>query len=345
MEKKRFTSTGLILLAAFVGLLGWYFWASYIGHRVPLQIQEKMLTVHDDLFAIDGRHDGSRAAVGKFGMILLTRDGGKSWKEQPSGTSRALSATSFADDQHGFVVGSGGTILVTSDGGISWKVQTSGTRDQLLGIYASSPTRVYVVGAFGTLFSTSDGGGKWSKHEFSWDKLIPRIIKEGGYMEPNLNAVHFTSAEVGWIVGEFGLVLQTRDGGQTWVSQNYGGDLPQLFAVTFRDERSGWAIGQQGILIRTMDGGKHWVGVELGTKKNLYGISLDGERGVIVGDGIVFASHDGGSSWKRLESVPEDRWLGGVAMKSREGIAVGQGGTIRLLDLDKNPREKEAGAP
>jgi len=204
MEEKQHTLMGFILLAAFVVLLGWYFWASYIGHRASLQIQENMLTVHDDLFAIDGRHDGSRAAVGKFGMILLTRDGGKSWKEQPSGTTRALSATSFADNQHGFVVGSGGTILVTSDGGISWKVQTSGTEDQLLGVYASSPTKAYVVGAFGTLLSTSDGGGRWSKHEFSWDKLIPRIIKESGYMEPNLNAVHFTSAEVGWVVGEFG---------------------------------------------------------------------------------------------------------------------------------------------
>jgi len=92
MEKKRYTPIGLILLAAFVVLLGWYFWASYIGQRAPLQIQEKMLTIHDDLFAIDGRHDGSRAAVGKFGVILLTRDGGKSWKEQPSGTGLSWEA-------------------------------------------------------------------------------------------------------------------------------------------------------------------------------------------------------------------------------------------------------------
>ncbi|MBI4528589.1 MAG: hypothetical protein HY695_32745 [Deltaproteobacteria bacterium] len=335
METKQHTLAGYILIMLFVVFLAWYFWASYRGHRVALQIQERALTVHDDLFAIDGRHDGSRVAVGKFGLILLTKDGGKSWQEPPSGTTRALSATSFADDQRGLIVGSGGTILATSDGGNSWKAQNSGTKDQLLGVQALSPTSAFVVGAFGTLLSTSDGGQSWVKQKLSWERLIPSIIKESGYLEPNLNAVHFVNAQIGWIVGEFGLVLQTKDGGQTWASQNHGADLPQLFAVVFRDERNGWAIGQDGILMKTIDGGKRWVRGDLGTKRNLYGISLDGHRGVIVGDGVVFRSHDGGSSWGRVESVPEDRWLSGVTMKSREAIAVGQAGAIQMLDLDK----------
>jgi len=67
----------VVLLATFVALLGWYFLASYLGHRQSLQVQEKMLTVHDDLLAIDGPHDGKKMAVGKFGLILLTNDGGK----------------------------------------------------------------------------------------------------------------------------------------------------------------------------------------------------------------------------------------------------------------------------
>src|SRR5207253_5368010 len=61
----------------------------------------------------------------------------------------------------------------------------------ILGVYALSPTQVFVVGAFGTLLSTSDGGRSWRKHDLKWDKLIERIVKEGGYVEPNLNAVYF----------------------------------------------------------------------------------------------------------------------------------------------------------
>jgi len=344
MEEKQHTLVGLILLAAFVVFLAWYFWSSYRGRGASLQIQERALTVHDDLFAIDGRHGGNKAAVGKFGLILLTRDGGKTWKAQPSGTVRAFLAISFADHEHGYVVGSGGIVLASSDGGASWKPQTSGTKDQLLGVHALNSIRVYAVGAFGTLLATSDGGVTWRRQELSWEKLIPNILKESGLLEPNLNAIQFINENLGWIVGEFGLVLQTRDGGQTWSAQNYGENLPQLFAVFFRDEQTGWAVGQLGTLMRTVDGGKHWARVAVETDRNLNGISMEGDRGVIVGDGAVLASDDGGLNWRKLASAPEDRWLTGVAIKSREAIAVGQSGTIQVLDLGNNVSKKQAEA-
>lgn len=335
---------GFILLAAFVALLGWYFVASFLGRQVSWQVQEKTLTGHDDLFAIDGRHDGNQAAVGRFGMILLTRDSGKTWQEQPSGTSRALSAISFADYRHGFIAGSGGTILATSDGGVTWKAQSSGTKEQLLGVHASSPTAAHVVGAFGTLLSTSDGGATWRKQEFPWDRLIPIINKNGGNIEPNLNAVYFVNPETGWIAGEFGLVLKTLDGGRTWSSQTYGGDRPQLFAVMFRDKLTGWSVGQQGTVLKTTDGGRNWIAVDTGTRRNLYGISFEDERGLIVGEGIVMASQDNGAIWTRLKSMPEERWLSGAAIRNRQAIIVGQGGTIRVLDLNEEILRRGAAA-
>jgi photosystem II stability/assembly factor-like uncharacterized protein len=344
MENRQHALTGNILLLAFVFLLAWYFWMSYSGHQAAPRIQEKELTAHDDLFAIDGRDDGTKAAVGKFGLILLTRDGGKTWKAQPSGTVRSLSSISFADHEHGYVVGSGGIVLASSDGGASWKPQTSGTKDQLLGVHALNSKQVYAVGAFGTLLATSDGGVTWRRQELSWEKLIPNILKESGLLEPNLNAIQFVNEKLGWIVGEFGLVLQTRDGGDTWSAQNYGENLPQLFSVFFRDEQTGWAVGQLGALMKTADGGKHWNRVAVETNKNLNGVSIDGDRGVIVGDGVVLASDDGGLNWRKLASVPEDRWLTGVAMKSREAVAVGQAGTIRVFDLGENFSKKQAEA-
>jgi photosystem II stability/assembly factor-like uncharacterized protein len=345
MEGKSRVLTGVFLLVAFIVFLSWYFLASYLGHRESLRIQEKTLTAHDDLLAIDGRHNGNKAAVGKFGLIFLTKDGGKTWQRQPSGTTKMLSAVSFADDEHGFVVGSGGTLLATDDGGATWRPQNSSTKDQLLGVYALRPTQVFAVGAFGTLLSTSDGGRSWSKHELKWDALIERIVKESGYVEPNLNAVYFSSPEIGWVVGEFGLVLNTKDGGQTWTSQRYGSDLPQLYAVKFLDTQRGWATGQAGNLIQTRDGGQHWSAVELETKRDLYDVALEDERGVIVGDRVVFVSHDGGSSWKSMGANPQDQWLSGVALKSSEALAVGQAGTTRLLALDNVASEKGRKAP
>jgi photosystem II stability/assembly factor-like uncharacterized protein len=340
MEKAEHSSAGAILLTIFVVLIGWYFLVHYLTGEESLNVREKALTAHDDLLAIEGHRSGNKVAVGKFGLILLTTDGGKTWQRRPSGTTKALSAISFADHQHGFIVGSGGTLLATNDGGATWRAQNSETKDQLLGVYALTPTRVFAVGAFGTLLSTSDGGRSWIKHELKWNKLIEQIVKNTGYVEPNLNAVYFSSSEMGWVVGEFGVVLHTHDGGKTWASQRYGSDLPQLYGIQFRDDRQGWAVGQAGQLIQTNDAGRRWNLMELGTTRDLYGISVEGERGIVVGDGITLGSRDAGSTWIARKSHREDQWLSGVTLKSSEAIAVGRAGTAQLLSLDETISER-----
>ena len=56
-------------------------------------------------------------AVGVFGTILRTTDGGSTWTAQDSGTTNRLLGVSFTDASTGTAVGSGGTILRTTDGG------------------------------------------------------------------------------------------------------------------------------------------------------------------------------------------------------------------------------------
>lgn len=325
---------GSILLGGFVALLVWYFVASYLAHRQLPPTAEKMLTVHDDLLAIDGSEGGKKVAVGKSGLILMTNNNGKTWERRATDTSKVLAAISFGDSNHAFVVGNGGTLLATDDGGSTWRSQASGSKDQLLGVHALDSRNAHVVGAFGTLLSTSDGGRSWTRHEIKWDQLIGKIIHESGYIEPNLNAIYFSSSMKGWIVGEFGLVLHTDDGGSTWTAQRSGSDLPQLYSVKFIDDQRGWAMGQAGSLIHTTDGGKRWAAVEINPKRDLYNISVDGQRAVIVGDGIAIGSDDGGSSWKEIRLNSEDRWLSGVLVKGRSALAVGSGGTIQVINLE-----------
>ena len=323
-----------VLLAALALPLGNYFRASYSGDRNPLPIREKMLTAHDDLFAIHLDHGQRGWIVGTFGLILDTQDGGRTWNRRANFTTKALTALSFADDQHGFAVGSGGTIATTVDRGGSWEEQISGTAEHLLGLHALSERNVYVVGAFGTILSTANGGANWNKHKLSWERLIPRVVEEIGYLEPNLNAVYFVTHEVGWAAGEFGLVLRTTDGGRTWASQRYGPDSPQLADIVFRDEHRGFAVGQKGTVLTTLDGGEHWLPLDVGTRRNLNKIFMDGDRGVIAGNGIVFQTENGGSTWEPVGSFPNNIWLSGVAANDRKAIAVGQAGYIGVLNIE-----------
>ena len=62
---------------------------------------------------------------------------------------------------------------------------------------------------------------------------------------------------VGWVTGENGTILRTKDGGTTWKPQTSGTDL-NLFGLEFTDNATGWATGLDGLIINTKNGGAKW---------------------------------------------------------------------------------------
>ena len=61
----------------------------------------------------------------------------------------------------------------------------------------------------------------------------------------------------------------------------------------------------------------------------LYGLSIEGQHGVSVGDaGLVMETADGGASWTKQGKGPTDLGLFGVVRKQGKCIAGGQGGLI-----------------
>ena len=59
-------------------------------------------------------------AVGDYGTVLRTTDGGATWLSQTSGTTGWLNSVSFTDVNNGTAVGEAGTIIHTTDGGTTW---------------------------------------------------------------------------------------------------------------------------------------------------------------------------------------------------------------------------------
>jgi photosystem II stability/assembly factor-like uncharacterized protein len=81
-----------------------------------------------------------------------------------------------------------------------------------------------------------------------------------------LHGVFFLDAKRGWIVGEKGLCLATRDGGATWQVVETGSGATLRF-VRFKDDKTGWICGDgdpnapktgghvQGRLVRSFSDG------------------------------------------------------------------------------------------
>ena len=70
----------------------------------------------------------------------------------------------------------------------------------------------------------------------------------------NLRGASFVDANTGTVVGEYGTIVRTTDGGNTWGVQSSGGNT-DLHAVFFTDAMNGWVAGNGGIL-NTASGGE-----------------------------------------------------------------------------------------
>jgi photosystem II stability/assembly factor-like uncharacterized protein len=310
--------------------------------------REPHFTRHDELYSIHLNQQGKGWSVGKFGTILHTSNSGKNWYAQISGTHKPLTAVSFADELHGFAVGGGGIILTTDDSGHTWQTRDSTTKAHLLEVNAPSAQRVFVAGSFGTLLSTNDAGAHWKRHSLSWNVLVPRLIRDIGQVEPNLNTVFFIDDEEGWLGGEFGLLLHTRDGGQSWSAKRSGADFPQITSIRFPDRLTGWAVGMRGTVLKTNDGGQTWLAIDAGTKKDLYAVWISGTRGVIVGQGIALETQNGGLQWLSRDFSNTATWLSGVAGDAEGAVVVGQAGLIRRIHFaspENSLSKKKTGAP
>jgi photosystem II stability/assembly factor-like uncharacterized protein len=72
-----------------------------------------------------------------------------------------------------------------------------------------------------------------------------------------LNAMDYVNSNLGYVVGEYGTILKTNDGGNHWIPMNSGVTLEFNF-VHFFDENTGIVAGPNGLL-KTADGGTTWL--------------------------------------------------------------------------------------
>jgi photosystem II stability/assembly factor-like uncharacterized protein len=120
-------------------------------------------------------------------------------------------------------------------------------------ISAPSPGTLFVATTASDALVTRDGGAAWS-----WSPTdLPHA------RVPGLLSITFISPSEGW-AGGYGVLLHTRDGGQTWQTQLTAPELPFIL-VTFADATSGWAVagGDYPRVYATRDGGQTWAEVAL----------------------------------------------------------------------------------
>jgi photosystem II stability/assembly factor-like uncharacterized protein len=215
---------------------------------------------------------------------------------------------------------------------------TAATKAMILSS-ARAGKRIVAVGKHGiVLLSDTDGG------DFRQAKSVP--------VRSTLTAVFFIDEKTGWAVGQWGVVLRTDDGGDSWTLQRSDLSVDQpLFSVWFRDRQRGYAVGLWSLMIATADGGKTWTQVTLppppGKKKadrNLLKIFANrmGTLFVAAEQGMILKSYDG-EKWTYVDTGYKGSFWTGIVLNNGTLLVGGLRGTVyRSTDDGRSWREAKS---
>ncbi len=207
---------------------------------------------------------GSGWVVGRGGTILHTKNGGGQWVTTHLDDTWNLFDVYFLDQNVGWVAGETGLIMKTTDSGKTWTQQQSNTKQDIRQIVMVSETKGFATLAKGDALVTEDGA--------TW-KAIPTPVDEGLNKNEAQNArpeplgIHFVDSMSGFMVGTYGLVLSTRDQGETWQylrsERKYNRDI---ISLTSSLQYARWGMIMEGGYIHPVGkiGDRFGPGMQLG---------------------------------------------------------------------------------
>ena len=270
---------------------------------------------------------------GSNGYVFTTSDGGQTWMQDTFFTVNLSQITINGSDM--YAVGASGKAWKRSGSSGTWSLMTTSTTADLNDVFFVNSTVGYIAGDGGVLLKTTNGGGSWSN---------PVV---GGGLTYDFNALYFTAADTGVIVGDYnfyqGFANRTVSGGSYW---SIPSTMPsRLNAVDFTSKTTGYAVGLGGVIYKTTNSGAGWVLKTSGVTNELFDVSFVNDTiGFVVGaNSTILKTLDGGTTWVSQSLVPP---LGGLetvyALNSQSAWAAGDyslvlhtitGGTNLLISL------------
>jgi membrane protein len=224
--------------------------------------------------------------VGTKGIILHTKDKGKSWTISKWGDF-TLNDIHMLDSQKGFISADNGVILTTENGGRNWSVYD--TKDITLSFNSITfrDTIGIITANKGRILYSADTGQTWSLRTITEAKRKNKLV--------DINSVFFVDKTKVWAAGNDGVILHSNDSGATWIPGKF--KEYNYYAVMFLNSNEGFIAGENGILIHTENGGESWRSDSLPAYKINRLLNASGSLWAIGNGGIIQKSTDNGKTW------------------------------------------------
>lgn len=271
----------------------------------PLQLaaqQQNASTLPDvlEMPAVETRHAQSSlqlgvsragqrlVAVGVRGIVLLSDDEGASWRQAKHvPVSVTLTGVEFVSPERGWAIGHSGVLLLTEDAGETWTLRMDGTQAAAL----------VLAEAREQLARGEDGAERAIRNA--------EYLVEDGPDKPFLD-VSFVDAQRGYLIGAYGLALETLNGGESWHSivgriPNSGGS--HLYQILPKQDKL-LIVGEQGSIFLSEDQAQSFESFETPYPGTFFGgLWLEDDGMLVFGlQGNVWRSIDRGDSWQQIET-------------------------------------------
>lgn len=281
-------------------------------------------------------------AVGEHGVIIVSEDGGESWTQATVPASVTLTGVNFPTDTSGWAVGHDGLILHSGDGGHSWQKQLDGYQlnEQIMAVaerivdqFREEVERLQADESADEL-ALEDAEFQLEEAEFMLEGAADDT--SAGPVRPLLD-VWFRDESEGFVVGSYGMLLHTDDGGQNWALVSDRMDNAEAFHLNQIDSAPDGTLfiaGESGFVYRSADGGESWESLQPGYEGSFYGVAVipaGTEHYELLAYGLrgnLFSSADKGDTWTELDSGTTITLTTGMALPDGSVVLAGQGGII-----------------
>ena len=260
-------------------------------------------------------------AVGPRGLIVLSTDGGAHWARVGSPVQADLIAVKFTGVNTLWAVGHDAVALRSADGGATWQRMLDG-RSLLKLLRARYPSHSGVE---------EQDKLRVEIERWSAQSATPEVLPTAFF------DVAFSDANNGFLVGAFGLILHTTDGGKSWtpwIERAENERRLHLYAMAGSGDQV-YIAGEQGLLMKLDQAGQRFVRVKTPYEGSFFGVDVGPGRLLVYGlRGNVYVSPDQGEQWNKIVTGTDASIVAAVPAGGDSLLLVSQAGQVFRMAAD-----------
>ena len=277
----------------------------------------------NDLYDVQ-QINGYAFIVGQSNTVMISKDTGKTWKNQFVSIPTHLRALCFVDTSIGFVAGENARVFKTIDGGKTWISKYVRTAAYAYGISFSGNNGL-LVGADLLIASSKDLGETWKVDTTLKSNIV-------------LKSVAITNNGTCFAVGDSGYVLKKEINRGLWQKINVPTAINLNKVLTFNDSivlifggmRDSNQVGKHlNVILRSENSGKTWSKTIAPEMKSIFcAWFLNKDTGFIGGSSGLIAKTDSVFGQRSLLNVATASDINNMSFYGSVGLAVSYGGLI-----------------